>query len=364
MQNRTNCHNINDHKSVSFSISDHENSAAEQKSNCQSLTPPQEGELSTTGDGDSGYVDTKLKIINDPIKLSNNIREFTTYRCEDCNMTYPYRQMQQHLMKQHSLTLTDYKLRYGKLEFAQKTFHRCRLCDKTVLFTQDSIIEHLKKKHTKDGHYLTFKEYAFAYLVRQQDVAKKTVTADMKRHVETITHRKSEAKLLKENKNLKKKQKLTTSDANITDTSYNADDAQFSDRVNDYSTYRCDVCNHVDSYRDIIRHIKTNHFNSLSEYKLFYGGLKFAKKMVHKCKLCGDVLNFTRAILVQHLKEEHQLESDFNTYGRQYLDGWHTDSLSSMVSQQQNDSEGDDNNQGCGSENLISDPDSDLDPQK
>ena len=85
----------------------------------------------------------KLKF-NQVVHWSNKCE----YRCGVCGITKTsFRSlMKNHVVKEHTVTKSDYISKYGK-EMSLVVHHRCKICCKKILHSYATIVTHLKKRH-------------------------------------------------------------------------------------------------------------------------------------------------------------------------------------------------------------------------
>ena len=94
---------------------------------------------------------------------SNDITDACKVTCKICDKEVTMSSMSDHTIAVHCLFLKEYKEIYGdhKEKISRKIFHKCGICDKTLLLDVDEIDAHLKRsKHirsTMQGLLITHK---------------------------------------------------------------------------------------------------------------------------------------------------------------------------------------------------------------
>ena len=89
-------------------------------------------------------------------QLSNDPQLSCRVFCNICDRLYFLSGLRKHVAHKHSITYTEYKLRYGgepKRQIINTVYHPCRLCKKVVLLDTTELGKHLK------AHKLGYTQY-------------------------------------------------------------------------------------------------------------------------------------------------------------------------------------------------------------
>ena len=84
--------------------------------------------------------------------------------CCLCDKVVPLSSIKNHTKSEHKMTLTEYKELCGnpKKQIIKVVYHRCALCQRTVLFDPNEMYKHLKRKHQ-----ISYKLYITKYIKQQ-----------------------------------------------------------------------------------------------------------------------------------------------------------------------------------------------------
>ena len=93
-------------------------------------------------------------------KYSDHLGDAVKVVCKLCNSCESLTAMRGHTKKSHKMTIATYRERFGQLadHMVEEVYHKCRMCDKTLLLDADLIYHHART------HGLSFKEYTSKYL--------------------------------------------------------------------------------------------------------------------------------------------------------------------------------------------------------
>ena len=93
-------------------------------------------------------------------KFSDHLGDAVKVVCKLCNSCESLTAMRGHTKKSHKMTIATYRERFGQLadHIVEEVYHKCRMCDKTLLLDADLIYHHART------HGLSFKEYTSKYL--------------------------------------------------------------------------------------------------------------------------------------------------------------------------------------------------------
>ena len=91
---------------------------------------------------------SKKQVKTDNKRYSNSMKDAVKTTCKACNMNITVSKMNIHTKKTHFLALSKYIEIYGQLEILEAVYHRCGLCSEAMMVDNNTIVSHLKKKHT------------------------------------------------------------------------------------------------------------------------------------------------------------------------------------------------------------------------
>ena len=93
-------------------------------------------------------------------KYSDHLGDAVKVICKLCNSCESLTAMRGHTKKSHKMTIATYRERFGQLadHMVEEVYHKCRMCDKTLLLDADLIYHHART------HGLSFKEYTSKYM--------------------------------------------------------------------------------------------------------------------------------------------------------------------------------------------------------
>ena len=181
-------------------------------------------------------------------RFSDKIADYSTCECMICNKVFKYKSFLPHLQSAHEVSFPHYRRTYGDVKIIDKVKHRCKICGAVFVYFADNLKKHLRK------HGMSVGKYQSEYL----------------EHV----------------------------------------DGRFSDEPGDYTTYKCKICQYVDKYREVRKHLDTVHSMSITQYKNDHGKLEVVDLVMHKCKICGKIIQYSSVDhLYHHLRTNHQISS-------------------------------------------------------
>ena len=99
-------------------------------------------------------------VAGDGKKYSDHLGDAVKVICKLCNSCESLTAMRGHTKKSHKMTIATYRERFGQLadHMVEEVYHKCRMCDKTLLLDADLIYHHART------HGLSFKEYTSKYM--------------------------------------------------------------------------------------------------------------------------------------------------------------------------------------------------------
>ena len=103
------------------------------------------------------------KEFKDTTKIfSNNMKNAVKTKCKLCKNDVTLSAMRCHTKKTHSMTITEYKEKYGELDIINPVYHKCAICSAVMILDSDNIASHLRKRNL---HNTTFGAYNQKFLV-------------------------------------------------------------------------------------------------------------------------------------------------------------------------------------------------------
>ena len=96
------------------------------------------------------------------VRFSNDMRDACKTICQICKAPVFLTTLRGHTRSRHNVTIDEYKKVYGnhRNNIIEKVYHKCAICQKTVLLDSDEISHHLKRNHA-----ITHKNYNAEYMV-------------------------------------------------------------------------------------------------------------------------------------------------------------------------------------------------------
>lgn len=232
--------------------------------------------------------------INDfQYKSSDDIADMCTFKCKICQNIIQAQDFSNHLVTDHEMTLKSYRSTHGKLAFDNKTFHRCKECDRDILFTITAIKRHLETKHG-----ITFKKYRLKHsvFVELKETVPIALGKGRKKRNEPLKLEPTEEEVLKA-----------------------PEGSRFSTELADMVTYQCGLCKEVMQRIALKKHFPKEHSMSFMKYINRNGEMQPTENIYHRCKLCSSELIFDKEILHLHLKNCHGIsfpryKNDFGAF--------------------------------------------------
>ena len=102
---------------------------------------------------------------------TDDINQVCKIRCQVCEKKIVMSNMNKHITEVHCLEVNEYKEFYGYQNIVQKTYHRCGVCQRVLLFDILEIGAHLKKQK----HTISLKEYSSRFLVNSVKIKEEPV---------------------------------------------------------------------------------------------------------------------------------------------------------------------------------------------
>ena len=209
----------------------------------------------------------KEKIITDSVDLMCLIQ------CFICKKNR--REIRGHVRTAHKLDFEQYKRLHGEtMHFSRLTYHRCKMCNKLIVYEFWNFRNHLRRSHNMDTV-----RYSLKYLEQ------------------------------------KKKPKPAEQDNSAT-AAQAAAPTSFSNCVSEMCKFQCKIC--MQSFSFFPEHVKNHHNFGFPQYKEMFGNeLQLTTVMYHKCNICQKILRFDRPTLQKHLAVTHKAK--LGAYMKHYL---------------------------------------------
>ena len=130
---------------------------------CYQKIPIQDGEDSMMNHYHMDHVDEM-----ETVRVSNTMKDCVRTICKLCDHAYPLSRLRMHVREKHSVTISEYKQKYGiasdkDYDLVEKVLHKCGLCGHLILLESDVIAAHAKK------HKISHAEYNSRFMFRVQD---------------------------------------------------------------------------------------------------------------------------------------------------------------------------------------------------
>ena len=211
--------------------------------------------------------------------FSNNYADVCKFKCKLCDLDFESEKLRSHINTAHDKKDgVDHELDSNR-PYSVKTYHKCGLCHKTLLFTRVRLRYHIINEHN-----MAIQDYNAQFMVNS-------------------------------NKPKVKKRLRKASGENDPDPS-TVDEADISNDYADIQKIMCKICNkliEMDSFR--FSHLK-KHGMDMADYKVSYGDPVPIKNTYHRCNICQAIIPFTRCRLGAHLTRHKMKMRD---YGNKYL---------------------------------------------
>ena len=209
----------------------------------------------------------KEKIITDSVDLMCLIQ------CFICKKNR--REIRGHVRTAHKLDFEQYKRLHGEtMHFSRLTYHRCKMCNKLIVYEFWNFRNHLRRSHNMDTV-----RYSLKYLEQ-------------------------------------KKKPKPAEQENSAVTAQTAAPTSFSNCVAEMCKFQCKIC--MQSFSFLPEHVKNHHNFGFPQYKEMFGNeLQLTTVMYHKCNICQKILRFDRPTLQKHLAVTHKAK--LGAYMKHYL---------------------------------------------
>ena len=96
-------------------------------------------------------------------RYSNDMKDAVATFCHECDKVMLLSGLEDHIESEHQLSISEYCKFYRKpdTQLIRITYHRCRLCEKSLVLDKDKIIHHLTKCHSETS----FARYKGQFLI-------------------------------------------------------------------------------------------------------------------------------------------------------------------------------------------------------
>jgi len=193
--------------------------------------------------------------VDEPKKFSDDLRNVCESKCRLCEKIVSSSRQVIHISSEHQ----DVEYNRKMFEPCSNMFHRCKICDKEILFRVRVLSKHLGIEHKT-----TFKQYKADHLA--YDIA------------------------------------------------YGNAPKQFSDNLGEVCKSTCNLCEKVVSSSKHGAHMRHQHKGEDTSERTF----RTQTRTFHRCKVCQKELRFSVMVLSKHLAIEHK-SIKFEQYKKEYL---------------------------------------------
>jgi len=220
--------------------------------------------------------------------FSSDYAEVCKYKCNICGLDIDTEKLKSHMTSNHDSEVEDTKRPYDV-----KTWHRCGICGKAVVFTRVRLRYHVITEHS-----MTIQDYNEGYM---------------------NTARKGGMKAGRPFGGGRGRSRRPSGVSDDGETNVDPRTVRPEDISDDYADIvkiECRICGkkvEKDNFR--FMHLK-QHGMDLSDYKVSYGEPVLVKNRYHRCHLCSQIFLFTRSRLAGHLSR-HKVS--VKEYGKKFL---------------------------------------------
>eukprot|EP00092_Neocalanus_flemingeri_P040165 GFUD01043750.1.p1 GENE.GFUD01043750.1~~GFUD01043750.1.p1 ORF type:complete len:921 (+),score=245.54 GFUD01043750.1:150-2912(+) len=219
---------------------------------------------------------------------SNDYSEVCKFKCVICGLDIDTEKLKSHMNSNHdTINGNDGE---SKRAYDVKTWHRCGICGKAVLFTRVRLRYHVITEHS-----MAIQDYNEEYMIKRGGRVGRPVGWRGRRPSGVGSE-------------------TGEGEADVDPTTVRQEDIS-----NDYADIvkvECKICSkrvEKDNFR--FMHLK-QHGMDLADYKLVYGDPVVVKSSFHKCHICEQIFVFSRSRLASHLAK-HKVS--VKEYGRKFL---------------------------------------------
>jgi len=221
--------------------------------------------------------------------FSNDYSDVCKFKCTVCGIDIDTEKLKSHMNSNH-----DAEVEESKRPYDVKTWHRCGICGKAVVFTRVRLRYHVITEHS-----MTIQDYNEEYMnmsKRGNIKVGRPFGGGFKGKVRRPSGVSDDG------------------ETNVDPRTVKAED--ISDDYADIVKVECRICGkkvEKDNFR--FMHLK-QHGMDLSDYKVSYGEPDLVKNKYHRCHICSQIFLFTRSRLAGHLSR-HKVS--VKEYGKKFL---------------------------------------------
>jgi len=225
---------------------------------------------------------------------SNDYSEVCKFKCGVCGLEIDTEKLKSHMNSNHdpiAVSESEGGGGEGKRPYDVKTWHRCGICGKAVVFTRVRLRYHVISEHS-----MAIQDYNEQYMVKRGGRGRRPSGGGRGRRPSGVGSEGGDG------------------EADVDPRTVRPEDIS-----NDYADIvkiECRICGkrvEKDNFR--FMHLK-QHGMDLSDYKVSYGEPVVVKNKYHKCHICHQIFVFTRSRLAGHLSRHKVSVKD---YGKKYL---------------------------------------------
>lgn len=262
--------------------------------------------------------------------LTDNLEDMCKVLCGICNASV--KELRSHTRLTHKMSISKYKEIYPQIRYERKSYHRCKICLKIILFNGDKLNKHLNSVHKtsvtwyKQTH-LTDKPVTdqLAMAVRSAAVFGDNLTpppllprkashnaSPKKKQIYRLPPHHQPAHHHPHHPQLPPPQQHQQLGA----PSDGGDGKQyFSDNTEEMCVALCQICGAALKY--FRSHVKDVHKMTMSDYRISCGSTTYQKETYHRCKICYKVILFESDTIQRHLSKSHK--TNLGLYRLEYL---------------------------------------------
>lgn len=267
--------------------------------------------------------------------LTDNLEDMCKVLCGICNASV--KELRSHTRLTHKMSISKYKEIYPQIRYERKSYHRCKICLKIILFNGDKLNKHLNSVHKTSVTW--YKQTHLTHLADKQPVTDQLALAVRSAAVfgdnltpPPLLPRKSH------NASPKKKQIYRLPQhphplhhqpppqhhhphhpqqvVGAAGTEAGGDGKQyFSDNTEEMCVALCQICGAALKY--FRSHVKDVHKMTMSDYRISCGSTTYQKETYHRCKICYKVILFESDTIQRHLSKSHK--TNLGLYRLEYL---------------------------------------------
>ena len=202
---------------------------------------------------------------------SNDYNEVCKFRCGVCGLNIDTEKYKNHINTNHDPSeVVEVDYGESKRPYDVKTWHRCGICGKSVVFTRVRL-----RYHVITDHSMAIQDYNDQYMIKRGGGRPGRPFGSRGRKPSGVGSEGGDC------------------DGDIDPRTVHPDD--ISDDYADIVKIECNICGkrvEKDNFR--FMHLK-QHGMDMSDYKVSYGEPSVVKNKYHKCHICEQIFVFTRS---------------------------------------------------------------------